>query len=287
VVGANVDGPEWITSKNMFSVFGTQDFTKVQTTYGVLLKKLGATTIGSLGTGISPSSSESAKATAVSAQAAGLRVGYLNANVPFGTTNVDPYALAMKSAGVDGLITSVNTSTSLALITALRQKGATIKAAILPTGYGGDLLHGGPGATKAAEGNYFLTTYEPVELQTPATKKFQAALKTHAGVTSEPTFGEYIGYVSVDGFVTGLKAAGPNPTRTSFINAMLGINHYDAAGLFGSHSIGFGMSGRGQTAGPENCTWVSKFSGGKFQPVAGATPICGSVIPGKTVTPAS
>jgi branched-chain amino acid transport system substrate-binding protein len=270
----------------MFSILGTTDFTKVETTPGLILKKLGVTTVGTIGIGIAPSSAESAKGIAVSAQAAGLRVGYLNANLPFGTTNVGPIALAMKAAGVDGLVTAINTTTSLALVTALRQQGVNVKA-ILPTGYGGDLLHGGPGATKAAEGNYFQTAFEPVEMRTPATIKFQNALKTYAGVTGNPTFGEYLGYVSIDGFVAGLKAAGPNPTQASFINAMLGINHYDAAGLFGSHSLGFGLSQRGQAAGVENCLWISKFSGGKFQPVSGATPICGSVIPGKTVSPSS
>lgn len=284
VVGANEDGPEWITSRNMFSIFGTQDFTKVQTTYGLLLKKLDATTIGAVGTGVSPSSAESAKATALSAQKAGLRVGYLNATLPFGTTDVTPVALAMKAAGVDGVITTINTTTSLALVAALRLQGVTVKAGILPTGYGGDLLHAGPGAAQAAQGLYFLTSYEPVEMGTPATKRFQEALKTYAGVTDAPTFGEYIGYLSVDGFVAGLKAAGAKPTQASFINAMLGIDHYDGAGLFGSHSIGFGMAGRGQTAGPENCVWVSKFTGSTFHPVTGATPLCGSLIPGQTVS---
>ncbi|MGF7237308.1 MAG: ABC transporter substrate-binding protein [Frankia sp.] len=97
VVGAAEDGPEWITSKNMFSIFGTTDFTKVETTIGLLFKKLGVTTVGSIGTGVAPSSAESAKAMAVSAQAAGLRVGYLNANLPFGTTNVEPIGLGDES----------------------------------------------------------------------------------------------------------------------------------------------------------------------------------------------
>ncbi|MGF7237307.1 MAG: ABC transporter substrate-binding protein [Frankia sp.] len=187
---------------------------------------------------------------------------------------------------MNGLVTAISTTTSLSLVKALRQQGVNVQA-VLPTGYGDDLLHGGPGATQAAQGNYFQTSYEPVEMGTPATTKFQNALKTYGGVTGNPTFGEYIGYLSVDGLVTGLKAAGPNATGTSFINAMLAINHYDGAGLYGSHSIGFGIGRRGQAAGAENCQWISKFSGSAFRPVPGATPICGSVIPGKTVSPSS
>ena len=109
--------------QNMFSVFGFLNPADVSTTFGQLYKLLGAHIVGTLGYGISPSSADSAKGAAVSAQAAGLKVGYLNANFPFGGTNVAPEALAMKTAGVDGLYGSVDPNTSFALITALRQDG--------------------------------------------------------------------------------------------------------------------------------------------------------------------
>jgi len=48
------------------------------------------------------------------------------------------------------------------------------------------------------------------------------------------------------------------------------------------------MSNRaGEAIGVDNCLWVTKLSGSKFELVPGADPICGSVIPGKTVAPAS
>ena len=284
VVGAAADGPEWITSRNMFSILGTQDYTKVQTTTGQVFKRLGATTIGSVGYSIEPSSSEVAKGWAESAKAAGLKVGYLNTQFPFGSTNVAPIALAMKNAGVDGLSTAIVTNSSFAIIDALRQSGAHLKAAVLPTGYGGDLIQGGAGAQKSAQGVYFLSGYEPVEMHTAATERFMNALGQYAGVTGDPTFNEYLGYLSIDGLVTGLKAAGANPTPTSFMNAMLGITRYDAAGLYGDHSIGFDMAGRGQTAGADNCFWVVEYLGTTFHVIKGMDPICGTVIPGKTVS---
>jgi branched-chain amino acid transport system substrate-binding protein len=287
VVGSSEDGPEWNTTGNMFSVTGTPDYSKVETTFGLLLKMLGATTVGVVGTGISPSSADSAKAEAISAQEAGLKVGYLNSNLVFGTTNVEPIALGMKSGGVDAVSTTIDTTTSLALVTALRQVGVDLKVALLPTGYGGDLDHGGPGAAQAAQGVYFSTGDEPLEMHTAATERFRKALSTYAGVTGDPTLGEYLGYLAVDGFVTGLKVAGPNPTQASFINTMLGITDYNGAGLYGDHSVGFAMSQRGRAAGADNCVWITKYSGSSFALVPGADPICGSVIPGKTVSASS
>ena len=287
VIGSATDGTEWITSRNMFSVFGTQDFTKVSTTEGQAFKLLGITNVGIIGYGIVPSASESAKGSAVSAREAGIKVGYLNANFPFGSTDVQPAVLAMKAAGVDGYTGSVEENTSFAVVEALRQAGVSLKAALFAVGYGADLVEAGPGAAQAAQGAYFTLNYEPVEMHTAATERFQNALKTYAGVTGSPSLNEYIGYAAVDGFVTGLKAAGSNPTQASLINAMLGIRSYNADGLFGSHSIGFAMDQRGQAAGADNCVWLVRFSGSTFHLVSGADPICGTNIPGKTVSVSS
>ncbi|HET9732328.1 MAG TPA: ABC transporter substrate-binding protein [Acidimicrobiales bacterium] len=287
VVGAAEDGSEWISTKSMFSIFGYQDFTKVGSTIGKFLHQEGGTVVGTVGTGISPSSAEAAKAAAVSAQVAGLKVGYVNANLPYGTTNVGPMAIAMKSAGVDSLVPAIDQVTAFALIKALRTEGVNLKVALLPTGYGGDLVNGGPGAADAAQGVYFQTSWEPVEMHTAATIKLENALKTYAGWSGDPTFGEYLGYLSVDGFVQGLKAAGPNPTRASLINTMLGITNYSGAGLYGGHTISFAMSTRGQSFGADNCIWATKFVGHTFQVVQGAAPICGTIIPGKSVSASS
>jgi branched-chain amino acid transport system substrate-binding protein len=181
VFGAAGDGPEWISDRNMFSVLGYQDYTKVQTTFGQFFKMRGVTNVASVGYGVEPSSWETAKAVALAAQNAGLKVGYLNLNFPLGSTNVGPLVLAMKDAGVDGLSTSIITNSTFAIIQGLKQQGVDLKAAIPPVGYGGDLVQGGPGAEHDAQGVYFTSAWEPVEMHTAATQKFQNALKTYAG----------------------------------------------------------------------------------------------------------
>ncbi|MGF7233398.1 MAG: ABC transporter substrate-binding protein, partial [Frankia sp.] len=57
VVGAGEDGPEWITSKNMFSVFGALHTTKVATTSGKFFKSQGVTNLAAIGYSVSPISS--------------------------------------------------------------------------------------------------------------------------------------------------------------------------------------------------------------------------------------
>ncbi len=284
VVGAAVDGPEWITSPNMFSVLGTQDYTKVESTWGDFWKQHGVTTLGSVGYSVEPSSAEVAKGYAASAQRVGIKVGYLNANFPLGSTNVTPIALAMKAAGVDGLGTGILTNSTFAIIDDLRQEGVNLKAALIPVGYGGDLAQGGPGAQQSAQGLYFLDGYEPIEMHTAATARLQSAMQTYAGVSGDPTFSEYQGYTTVDAFTKGLKAAGRQPTQASFIKAMLGITNYNAAGLYGSHSVSFAMKDRGLVSGADNCVWITRYSGTTFHLVTGEDPICGTTIPGLKVS---
>ena len=66
VVGAGEDGPEWTTAKNMFSVFGALNTTKVADTTGKLFKMLGVTTASG---SISPSSTMVSTSTTVSSAA--------------------------------------------------------------------------------------------------------------------------------------------------------------------------------------------------------------------------
>jgi branched-chain amino acid transport system substrate-binding protein len=276
VVGVAQDGPEWITAKNMFSVFGPIDFTKVTTTMGEFLKMEGATVVGTLGYGISPASSGAAEAAAASARAAGLKVGYVNTKFPLGSTDVTPVALQMKAAGVNAVVPATEPNTNFALITALRQEGAEVKAPLLATGYGGDLTEAGPGAIQSGQNVYFFLSFETVEMNTPATRQLQAALR-RVGVTTDPTYSEYAGYTSMALLVDGLRSAGTHPTQASLIQALSGIKAFTAAGLFGSRTLNLGD--RSTTAvGVDNCYWVTKLDGNKFALVPGADPICGHIV---------
>ncbi len=280
VVGVDEDANEWATSQNMFSVTGVIYTNLVSTVYGQFFKLEGATRVGVLGYSISPSSSEAAKGAAVSAQVAGLQTPYINGAFPFGSTNVAPVALAMKAAGINGFTATTDPNTAFALVTALRQAGVNLKVPVFADGYGGDLAQAGPAAAQVAQNVYFSLAYEPVEMNTPATRQFVTALRS-VGVQGDPTFAEYNAYLSVVMIVQGLKAAGANPTQASFTAALSAIHAWDGAGLLGSHPID--INNRSHQV--DNCQYFTKYVGTAFQLVRGASPLCGTVVPGKTVSP--
>jgi ABC-type branched-subunit amino acid transport system substrate-binding protein len=282
VVGASFDGSEWLkpSSYNMFSVIGNLDFTKATTTQGIFMKNQGVTSVGSLGYSVSPSSAAAARATAVSAEAQGLKAPYVNDSFPFGSTNVAPVALSMKSAGVNGIALDVDPNTGFALVTALNQQGVHLKSALLATGYGGDLINSGAAAIQAAQGDDFISTFEPIEMHTAATQRLASAMATYAGVHTDPTFAQYLGYLSIDGLVLGLKGAGANPTQSSLIRSLSHITNYQADGLWGGN---FSVDWSKRPMGDKQCIWVTKIQGTTFHLITGADPVCGNIIPNKTV----
>ncbi|MCU4182891.1 ABC transporter substrate-binding protein [Acidiferrimicrobium sp. IK] len=281
VVGVAQDAGEWITSPNMFPDVGYLDVTKVSTTTGLFMKSQGVTTVGSIGYSISPSSADAARATGISAQAVGLKVGTIESSFPFGGTNVQPVALAMKNSGTDGFTAEVDPNTGFALVAALRQLNATPKVALLATGYGGDLLQAGPAALQDAQGLYFTTSFQPVEMHTAATQKFEAALKA-AGVSGEPTYAEYNGYASMALLVQGLQGDGGSLSHAALIASLGKITNFDAAGLLGSHTLNLNDRAASAVGIDGGCTYITKLQGKTFNLVPGAEPICGQEIPGKS-----
>jgi branched-chain amino acid transport system substrate-binding protein len=282
VIGGAFDASEWLEPKyyNMFSVIGNEDYTKVYTTTGLFLKSQGVTKLGAIGYSISPSSAAAARSAGVSAQAQGIDPAYINDSFPFGSTNVQPIALAMKNAGVNGLVADTEPSTVFALAAALNQEGVHLKATMLATGGGGDLINSGPAAIAAAQGDDFLSNFEPPEMNTPATQQLQAALAKYADVHTDPTFGEYMGYLSVMGFIQGLKGAGSTPTQASLITSLSHITAWDAAGLWGGHQT---VNWSVKPQGPKECFWMTKLKGSTFHLIANSDPVCGTFIPGKSV----
>ena len=168
----------------------------------------------------------------------------------------------MKSAGVDGLTAATDPNTAFSLITALRQAGANVKVAILATGYGGDLLQAGPGALNEAQNVYFSLGFEPIEMQTAATKQFASDLKA-AGVKGQATSAQYNGYTSIGLLVRALKANGGSTNSSALISTLSNIHDWDGLGLFGSHKLDLSVR-TNVVSGVDNCLWVTKLEGSKF-----------------------
>ena len=88
----------------------------------------------------------------------------------------------MKNAGADGAWYAMDLSTNLALAQGLIQNGVKMKAQLMATGYGHELLEQ-PVAKTLGPDIIFTTGWAPVELKTKATKRFQADLEKYADFT--------------------------------------------------------------------------------------------------------
>jgi branched-chain amino acid transport system substrate-binding protein len=240
------------------------------------LKKLGATKLGAVGYGISPSSSESAKAVyQYGSKAAGMTPTYLNTNVDFGSTDVGPVVLGVKNSGADSLVFQMNPETGIAILQGLAQNGYQLKASILSAGYGQDVLDS-PAAKSLPPNTIFLSVFRPVETGGAAVKQLRADLKKYSNFTGVPGWGNYTGYVTCDILVKGLTDAGKNLTRKGFVDALRNPGDYDGAGLTCQH-YDFSAANYGKI-NPNGCAWVTEIQNGKFKVLNGGKPLTGKIV---------
>jgi branched-chain amino acid transport system substrate-binding protein len=262
--------------RNMFAAFGSVGQNMpIADTFGDYWKSQGVTNVGVVGYSSSASSALSAEAAAKSARTAGLKVGYINTSLAFGSTDVGPIVLGMKKAGVNGVWLPIISNSAFAILRGLKQNGVTIKSGLLPTGYGSELL-GSPDAVAAAQGFQFTTFGAPVELKTAATENFQSALKKYANWTGVPTYAEYSAWVAVDLFLYGLKQAGPDPTWSSYVNALRKVTRYDAGGLLAG-MLNFTKYNDQEEGTVANCFFVVTLKGSTFVTDPAASPVCGNL----------
>jgi branched-chain amino acid transport system substrate-binding protein len=239
-----------------------------------VMKMLGAKKVAALAYSSSPSSSASAQALQDWAvPGLGLKAVYTNTSVDFGSSDVGPLVLGIKQSGADAVYLPMVASTNFAVVQGLQQNGVAMKANVLATGYGQDLLDS-PIAKTLGPNTVVLQTYKPVELKTKATKQFQADLKKYAGLTGVPDYGQYTGYIAGELAILGLEHAGATPTRRGFIDGLHNLGTYDEAGL-ACEPTDISLTNRLKSR-PTGCVYFLQVKDGKFvmypkgnQPVIG------------------
>ena len=279
VIGSGFDGLEWGQQPytNMFSTVGIDPHYPQSTGTADFFKAHGATKVGAIGYGISPSSAMAAKGFNFSAKYVGLQAPYLNTSIPYGSVDLTSASLAEKAAGVDGLYLDMDYNTNLAALTQAKQAGVDVKVAFLLTGYDQNLLDD-PTAVQNAQGAYFYTAGAPIELNTPATRNFTATLAKYEGIHGVPGFDIYEGWQDADLFIRGLQASGAQLTRARFISQLQQVTDWDAGGLL-SAPRNFSLADLGQPA-QTSCEWIVQLQGTKFVPVPpGGQLTCGTLIP--------
>jgi branched-chain amino acid transport system substrate-binding protein len=235
-----------------------------------IMKALGASKVAAIGYGVSPSSSAAVKSLQeYSVPAEGLEAVYTNTSVDFGTSDVGPLVLGMKNAGADAGWYAMDLSTNLALAQGLIQNGVKMKAQLMATGYGHELLD--QPVSKTLGPDIILTTgWAPVELKTKATKRFQADLKKYAGFTDVPDFGIYTGYIDCDLAIQGLAKQGDDLDPTTYWQALRSIGTYNAGGGLGCTDSSWSLETYGKIVAGDStdsrriCTWALQVKDGKF-----------------------
>jgi len=283
MIGGGFDGSYYYEQGNEYTISSLGDGTPVagitSDTVTNLMKKLGATKVAAIGYGVSPSSSETAKATVnYAAKASGLKSGYLNNSVDFGSTDVGPIVLGIKNSGSDGVYLPLDSNTNFAVIQGLQQNNVNTKVVVSATGYSQALLDQ-PIAKTITPSDVLQTSYKPIELKDPAVKTFVNNLKKYAGITGVPNYGIYTGYITCDMVVLGLTNAGKNPTRQSFVDGIRKTNggKYGSAGLT-CRDIDLSYAHFGKISSEPACIYYVQVKNGKFVPYNGGKPVIGKTV---------
>jgi len=280
-VGGCFDGPEWFQepNTNMVCNIGNSHPDRPEyTTAAQFMKDQGATKVGSLGYGSSPSSSKAAENFHNhAAPAVGLEPVYLNTSLAFGTVDVGSVVLDLRNRGADGVNLPLINNSNFAVVTGGVQAGIDWKAAVMATGYGQSLLDQ-PTAVSAAEtpGVFMASSFRPVEVPNEGTERMQAAFAEYADFEGVPDYAWYQGWLSMDLAIEGLLAAGVNPTRESYLDALHALGSWDGNGLL-PRQVDISLEGFGQ-AQPETCAWYMKVENGEFVSATGPEPVCGDLI---------
>jgi branched-chain amino acid transport system substrate-binding protein len=214
----------------------------------------------------------------------GLQPVYTNTHIDFGTADVGAPVRGIKNAGADAVYLPLVPPSLLAFVQGLAQNGVKMKSEVLETSYGQDLLDQ-PGTKTFGPEIVMQTDFAPVELETKATKQFQADLKKYAGITGVPDYSLYSGYVTCDMAVLGLKHAGNPPQQANFSDNLRKLGTYDQAGL-GCAPVDISAASYGK-AQPSDCGWFMQVKDGKFVTLppkgkAAKTPWKGTLIQAST-----
>jgi ABC-type branched-subunit amino acid transport system substrate-binding protein len=280
LIGGGYDGTYYGVkgNENIISALGNVVSSSGLTNTNIvkIIKDRGGSKVAALAYGASAASTAAAKAIQeYGAPAVGLKAVYTNTSVDFGTSDVAPLVLGIKNSGADSTVLPMVSSTNIAIVQGLAQSGVQMKANLLFTGYGQDLLDS-PAAATLGPNTIFYSQYVPVELKTKATKQFQADLKKYAGYTGVPSYGQYLGYITAELIVLGLEHGGKNPTRQGFIDGLHTLGTFDGAGL-ACKPLDISLTNYGKTAAT-GCAYYMYVKDGKFVVLNKGKPVIGKTV---------
>jgi branched-chain amino acid transport system substrate-binding protein len=282
VTGYAIDGPEWGQQPytNMFDVatptLGTLGGYYYASKAGAqYLKKLGVTKMAELGYGISPSATEAVKESVYLDSKAGIANCYENVSVPFGTNDFTADVLQIKQSGCNGVSTAMVDSSDVALAQAIKNAGLHLKAQVYATGYDDTILDQ-PSARAAMQGAYFGAAFNFTKPNAATAKMLGVLLRYDAAYHKGgiPDLGLYGSYLGADLMIKGLKVAGKNPTRASFISHLRKVSNYNAGGILSTPTTYRHFATTGMLP-KRSCGFEFRLETRGFVLQNGGQPVCG------------
>lgn len=265
VVGTSND-PVWNQYPNMFSSLNfVSDSAGTVSTWGDYALSQGATKAAILYSQLAGGSQLVGAKFRASLEAAHIPTRMIE--VESASLDVPAVVRQIRASGADFLTGFLDGSAFFSVAAAASQAIPGIKI-MSPFGYDPALLALG----KELAGMSVLVGYTPFERPVPAEKVFLDAISQYAPQL-QPSANEIAltGWIDTDLLLRGLQAAGPCPTRQSFITKLRDVSNYDADGLLAAP-----VDMRTIRDEPTACYWFVKIgpAGDRFVTV-GDQPRCG------------
>ena len=266
VTGWHLGNSAWGKYKNMFGwrnanvVDPAKEFT---TRNADLVQSFGAKKIALVGTSAA-SSAVFISQLEQAMKARGVKIVYKTADLTAADRDFTAVAEKIKESGADSVYTGMDLIQNAALNQSLTQAGADLKIVVFPGGYDARAA-----AIPGMEGAIFSIEFAPFENNPPAFAEYEKWMTSD--LPDKPFYGQvpYIGWLSAEAFIEGIKAAGADcPTRKAFIKNLRKVKNYTANDAF--HPVDFAKV----FSKPILCVYYVQVENAAFTPLFDGEPFC-------------
>jgi ABC-type branched-subunit amino acid transport system substrate-binding protein len=230
-------------------------------TWPWVAKKLGAKNVALLAYGV-PQSQQCSQGQKKSFERwPSAKVAYEDSTVPFGATDLSVQVSKMKDAGVDFVLTCIDTNGAITLAKEMKKQGLNATQ-YLPNGYDYELLDKFGDVMEGSIVGIQFTPFEAEKIPPALQEYFTWIDKTPGAKRGELSLA---GWMDAQMLVEGLKLAGPEFSREKVVNGLNSLTHWNADGI----NSGVDWTIAHDKSAPESCFAMVKVQNKKFVPQFG------------------
>lgn len=254
---------EWDLGENLYGTRGHICTDCAYPTLPWIVRESGASTVGILAYDV-PQSSGCAAGIENSIEEYGgdeVQVGFVDASLAYGTSDVSVQVSEMKDAGVDFVTTCMDFNGEKTVADEMARQD--LEAPFYrPNGYDHAQLEEFP---DTFEGSIVLTQFWPFEEETDQPEGLTQYFEAIEAAGEEPQELSLAGWMAADMFYQGLVGAGPEFTREGVVSYLNTLEDFDAGGIL----AGLDWTVEHTDDPPVGCNAFSTIEGGEFVPTFG------------------